>query len=61
MKPKFYEVLSMAIEQGVTMGAHRAYKHTSSPRLEDLQDCIHQAVMSSLYEWFEIDDHITPH
>lgn len=56
MKPKFYQVLLMAIEDGVEMGWAKAYKHDETPA-----DCIIKAqiidgVLDAINEWFHLED-----
>ena len=56
MKPKEYAVLRMAVEEGVSYGVSRAYKHTSAPDHDNLADQVAQSVMDSICEWFDIGD-----
>ena len=60
MKPKFREVLDLAIEQGVAQGLRRAWKHRSDGPSEEvllqIKEQVYDAVMDSLYEWFDIHD-----
>lgn len=60
MKPKFREVLDLAIEQGVAQGLRRAWKHRSDGPTEEvlgqIKEQVYDAVMDSLYEWFDIHD-----
>lgn len=59
MKPKFYEVLDLAIEQGVAQGLRRAWKHRSDGPTEEVlaevKECVHSAVLDALHEWFDIN------
>jgi hypothetical protein len=60
MKPKFKEVLDMAIEDGVARGLRRAWKHRSDGPTEEvllqIKEQVYEAVMDSLYEWFDLQD-----
>ena len=56
MNPKFYEVLVMAIEQGVSLGVDRCFKHEDEIRMEDMKNTIEMHVIDSLHEWFHFWD-----
>ena len=56
MKPKTYQVLTLAVEDGVTMGVHRAFKHSDDPGQEYIADQVTQAVLNSICEWFDLED-----
>jgi hypothetical protein len=56
MKPKFRNVLEMAIEQGVLFGYRRAYKHVENPTEDSIVEHIVSNVMDSLDDWFEFED-----
>lgn len=56
MKPKFRVILEMAIEEGVRRGYSRAYKHVENPSEHSIIENIEEAVMSSMYEYFDFDD-----
>lgn len=55
MKPKFYRVLEMAIDSGVSLGLHRAYKHDDNPSEDTIREHISREVLNELHEWFNID------
>lgn len=55
MKPKSYAVLDMAVNDGVSYGVNRAFKHTSNPLQENIALEVYQAVMNSIHEWFDFD------
>lgn len=58
MKPKFFPVLDMCIENGIKLGYNRAHKHTETPTREQIEIQIYDAIMHEIYEWFEFpDDH----
>ena len=56
MKPKFREVLEMAIHDGVTYGYQRAFKHNDSPLENEIMESITRNVMDCIYEWFDFED-----
>jgi hypothetical protein len=56
MKPKFRNVLEIAIEQGVRYGYSRAYKHNENPTEGAIIDSICEEVMNSLDEWFDFNE-----
>jgi hypothetical protein len=56
MKPKFREVLEMAISEGVQFGYRRAHKHVENPPEGAIIDSICENVMDCIYEWFEFED-----
>ena len=52
VKPKvnIYTVISRAVEEGITYGINRAYKHTDTPSRDILEQEIGIAVMNALAE-----------
>lgn len=56
MSPKFYEVLEMAIEQGVSYGYERAFKYQDDPSPDHIKAVIAENVMTSIHEWFHMGD-----
>ena len=55
MKPKILPVLEMCIENGLTHGYRRAFKHNDNPTEEQITDQIKQSIMNELYEWFDFN------
>lgn len=55
MKPNSYKVLELAVEQGVTYGYHRAFKHDSNPPDEFAIAEIENSVMTHICEWFDFN------
>lgn len=55
MRPKTYQVLELAVEDGVKSGWHRAHKHVNNPSENDIQIAIQESVLGSIYEWFHFD------
>jgi hypothetical protein len=56
MKPKILPVLEMCIENGLSRGIRRAYKHTDEPSEEQMLDVMGQSIMEEICEWFEFDE-----
>jgi hypothetical protein len=53
MKPKFKEVLEMAIQEGISYGYRRSHKHVDHPSEGAIIDNITEGVMHTLHEWFD--------
>ena len=53
MIPKTYELLDRCVDEGISFGYARAFKHTDSPSEAAIHESIHREVMSQLCEWFE--------
>lgn len=56
MKVKEYDVLARAVEEGIDIGYTHAFKHTDEPGEQLLKDCIYEAVMNQICEWFEFSN-----
>lgn len=56
MKVDEYKVLVMVIENGVNLGWNRAHKHSDNPEEHYVKNCIEEAVMFELLEYFNFDD-----
>ncbi len=56
MKPKFRVILEMAIAEGVRYGYRRAFKHVESPSEGAVIEHIEEAVMGSIYAYFDFGD-----
>lgn len=56
MKPKTYQVLVLAVEDGVAYGVNRAFKHSDNPTQNQINQCVADAVMNSICEWFDLED-----
>ena len=52
--PRFYQVLQMAIEEGIARGYTLAYKYQDDPPPDRIKEQIYDCVMGSLHEWFEM-------
>ena len=55
MKPKILPVIELCIENGVTIGYRRAFKHTDNPTEEQIFGNIREAIVNELYEWFTFE------
>jgi hypothetical protein len=56
MKPKFFQVLEMCIDSGITRGYNRAFKHNDNPSEQEIIDNISKAIVEDIFEWFDIDE-----
>ena len=56
MKPKYHELISRAVEEGVAYGFNRAHKHIDKPSDEVIKDSICEQVMNSICEVFDFED-----
>ena len=55
MKPKILPVLELCIENGLSYGYRRAFKHTENPTEEQITNQIRESIMLELYEWFDFE------
>jgi hypothetical protein len=55
MKPKIYNILSEAIEEGITLGYRRAHKHVDNPSEQHILDSIHDSIMNQVCEYFDFE------
>lgn len=55
VKINAYEVMARAVEEGVSYGTRRAFKHTDTPSLELIEQEVQLAVLNSLCEVFGFD------
>ena len=56
MKPKILPVLEMCIENGLSYGYRRAFKHNDDPTEDQITQAIKDAVMHEIYEWFDMEN-----
>jgi hypothetical protein len=56
MKPKIYNLLSLAVEEGVRAGYRRAYKHDDNPLESMVINTLHHEVMVAISDYFEFDE-----
>ena len=56
LRVNVYNVLIMAVEDGVILGLNRAHKHSDKPSKEEITDKVISAVMSGIDEWFIFED-----
>lgn len=57
MKVNVYAVLSMCVEIGVERGWNRAHKHSDTPDEHYIRQCIEDAVLHEICEYFDMDEH----
>jgi hypothetical protein len=55
MKPKIYPLVECCVEDGVSYGYRRAFKHTDNPPEEVVLDSIVSGVMLELSAWFDFE------
>ena len=55
MKPDTYKLIERCVEDGVTSGLHRAFKHSDQQLIEEVAEKIRQAIMHEICEWFEFE------
>ena len=58
MKPKIYNILSDAIEDGIRYGYQRAHKHTDDPDRAVIENEIHNAIMGQIFQYFDFDKEV---
>jgi hypothetical protein len=54
-----YVLIGRAIDEGISYGLRRAYKHVDNPSEEAIQEALHRAIMDSLSEiivWDEVGE-----
>lgn len=56
MKPRTYEILRRAVEEGVRYGLSRARKHVESPSDAQIESAVEEAVMNEICEYFTFDE-----
>lgn len=56
MKPKTYNILSLAVEEGIRHGYRHAFKHTETPDPDMAISNIHSETMAAILDYFDFDD-----
>ncbi len=56
VRVRTYEVLSRAVDEGISYGYRRAHKHDPNPSEQAIKDAIELAVMGSICEVFSFDE-----
>ena len=46
----------MAIDEGVSTGYYRSFKHVEDPSSDAIIESIQEHVMSKMYEYFDFDE-----
>ena len=57
MMVKEYTLLMECIEDGISTGYRRAFKHTEEPGEEYIKEKIFEAVQNEICEYFEFTEH----
>jgi hypothetical protein len=56
MKAREYDLMQLAVEDGVAIGYARAYKHTDEPSEHEMKDHLQREIMNQICEWFDFED-----
>ena len=56
MKPKIYNLVSLAVEEGVRSGYRRAYKHDDNPLESLVISTLHTEIMVALSDYFSFEE-----
>lgn len=56
MRPRMYDILGMAVEEGIDYGWARAFKHDDDPADDRIKSEIAQAIMNEVCNYFSFDD-----
>jgi hypothetical protein len=56
MKPKTYQLLEFAIENGLKLGYRRAHKHNDQPSEEYILEQQKEAILNEIYDWFDFPE-----
>lgn len=57
MKANAYRLIERCVEDGVSLGYNRAFKHNDNPSQAHIEDQIIQAIMTEVCEWFDFNEH----
>lgn len=60
MTPKFFPVLEMCIDNGVSLGYNRAFKHNDNPSEDTIKQNITRAILEELDQWFDMYENNEP-
>jgi hypothetical protein len=56
VKVREYEVMALAVKNGVSYGWHQAHKYTVEPAVEAIFESIERAVMAEVCDWFVFEE-----
>ena len=56
MRAKEYDLMSRCVEDGITRGYHRAFKHTENPDPAQIIESIRVHVMGEICDAFTFED-----
>ena len=54
--PRSYNLISRCVEDGISYGYQRAFKHTASPGEAHIKESIYDAVTNEISEWFNFPE-----
>jgi hypothetical protein len=55
VKAKEYELMALAVENGVALGWEHAHKHDQKPEPDVVRERIVEDVLNSICEWFDFE------
>jgi hypothetical protein len=56
MKINFRKAITMAVDEGVSLGWNRSHKHTNNPDPASVKDAIAIAILDEIDEWVDFED-----
>lgn len=54
MRAREYDVLELAVEEGVNYGWNRAHKHVDDPDPESIKRAMESEVLNAITRWFDL-------
>lgn len=57
MKANMYKLIERCVEDGTTIGLHRAFKYDEHPSDEHIIETIVQCVLQEICEWVNFEEH----
>lgn len=49
-------VLEMCIENGISLGLSRAFKHDDKPDMNTIKSYVEKHILNEIYEWFDVEN-----
>lgn len=56
MRARFYDIIRRAVEEGLAYGWQQAHKHTDTPTVDIIKNCIETAIMTEICEYIDFLD-----
>jgi hypothetical protein len=56
MKAKNHKLIEQCVEEGISWGFQRAYKHEDNPSRTYVRECIQECIMHEIFEWFDFGE-----